>query len=307
MPCVAIDPVDLPDPDVPGVGVTNWSGGPAATRHLIQLGHRRIAVIGGPPALLCSRARLDGYRAAQEQAGLPSDPALVRDDTFHHQGAAGPGGVPAARRPDLRRVVGPGALELLAGPSAGDLPLRAALTVTGPEREVGPDRVLDTRHRGGHRYGRAVNPDQAHVSAPAGPVAAGRRVACAGAVVHDAAGRLLVIRRGTEPGRGRWSIPGGRCEPGEDAATTAVRETREETGLVVVAGAAAGRVERPGPGGVTYVIDDVVCTPTGGTLAPGDDATDARWVTAAELAALPLVDGLLEALTDWTLLPRPGG
>ena len=130
---------------------------------------------------------------------------------------------------------------------------------------------------------------------------------CAGAVVHDAAGRLLLIRRGTEPGRGRWSVPGGRCEPGEDAATTAVRETREETGLVVRAGAIVGRVERPGPAGMTYVIDDVLCTPVGGRLAAGDDADDARWVTAAELAGLPLVDGLLEALTGWEVLPSPGG
>lgn len=86
MPCVVIDPVDLPDPDVPSVGATNWGGGLAATRHLIQLGHRRIAVIGGPPALLCSRARIDGYRAALESAGLPFHPELVRDGTFHHQG-----------------------------------------------------------------------------------------------------------------------------------------------------------------------------------------------------------------------------
>ena len=86
MPCVVIDPVDLPDPDVPSVGATNWGGGLAATRHLIQLGHRRIAVIGGPPSLLCSRARIDGYRAALESAGLPFRPELVRDGTFHHAG-----------------------------------------------------------------------------------------------------------------------------------------------------------------------------------------------------------------------------
>jgi LacI family transcriptional regulator len=86
LPCVIIDPVDLPDPDVPSVGATNWGGGLAATRHLTELGHRRIAVIGGPPPLLCSRARIDGYRAALESAGLPFDPALVRDGTFHHAG-----------------------------------------------------------------------------------------------------------------------------------------------------------------------------------------------------------------------------
>lgn len=127
---------------------------------------------------------------------------------------------------------------------------------------------------------------------------------CAGALVHDPAGRLLMIRRGTEPGRGRWSVPGGRCEPGETAAATAVREVREETGLLVRPGPVVGRVERPGPGGVVYVIDDVACEPVGGTLAAGDDAQEARWVDAAGLAGLPLVDGLLEALTGWDVLPR---
>jgi len=129
------------------------------------------------------------------------------------------------------------------------------------------------------------------------------RVACAGAIVLDGAGRLLLIRRGREPGRGLWSLPGGRCEPGEDAAAAAVRETYEETGLVVTAGPLVGRVERPGPGGVTYVIDDLACTVTGGALRAGDDADEARWIGAAELAALPVTEGLLEALTRWGVLP----
>jgi 8-oxo-dGTP diphosphatase len=129
------------------------------------------------------------------------------------------------------------------------------------------------------------------------------RVACAGAIVLDGAGRLLLIRRGREPGRGLWSLPGGRCEPGEDAAAAAVRETYEETGLEVTAGRLVGRVERPGPGGITYLIDDLACTVTGGTLRAGDDADDARWIGAAELAALPVTEGLLEALTRWGVLP----
>ena len=131
------------------------------------------------------------------------------------------------------------------------------------------------------------------------------RVPCAGAIVHDPRGRLLVIRRGREPGRGLWSLPGGRCEPGEDPAAAAVRETYEETGLVVAPGRLVGRVERPGPGGVTYVIDDVACTVTGGTLRAGDDADDARWVGAGELGTLPVTAGLLDALTRWGVLP-PG-
>jgi 8-oxo-dGTP diphosphatase len=129
------------------------------------------------------------------------------------------------------------------------------------------------------------------------------RVACAGAIVHDAAGRLLLIRRGREPGLGLWSLPGGRCEAGEDAAATAVRETYEETGLVVTAGAVVGQVERPGPGGVTYIIDDVACAVVGGTLRAADDADDVAWVDAAELRALPVTDGLLDALSGWGVLP----
>ena len=129
------------------------------------------------------------------------------------------------------------------------------------------------------------------------------RVPCAGAIVVDGEGRLLLIRRGQEPGRGLWSLPGGRCEPGEDAAAAAVRETYEETGLAVAADRLVGRVERPGPGGVTYVIDDLACTVTGGTLRAGDDADEARWVGAGELATLPLTDGLLAALTDWHIHP----
>lgn len=127
---------------------------------------------------------------------------------------------------------------------------------------------------------------------------------CAGAVVHDPAGRLLLIRRGREPGRGLWSLPGGRCEPGETAAETAVREVREETGLVVAAGRLIGRVERPGLDGGVYLIDDIACTVLGGELAPGDDADDVRWVDATGLALLPLTEGLLDALTGWDVLPR---
>jgi DNA-binding LacI/PurR family transcriptional regulator len=77
IPFVVFDPTaEVPD-DVPFVGATNWSGGRAATRHLLELGHRRIAMIAGPDHVLCCRARLDGYRAAMDAAGLLPDPALV--------------------------------------------------------------------------------------------------------------------------------------------------------------------------------------------------------------------------------------
>ncbi len=83
LPFVVIDPAAEPGPEVASVGATNWAGGLAATRHLIDLGHRRIAFISGPPELLCSRARLDGYRAALETAGLPVEEELLRQGDFY--------------------------------------------------------------------------------------------------------------------------------------------------------------------------------------------------------------------------------
>lgn len=125
-------------------------------------------------------------------------------------------------------------------------------------------------------------------------------MACVGGVAHDPAGRILLIRRANEPGRGLWSLPGGRVKPGEDDAVALVREMAEETGLTVAPGALVGRVVR-GP----YAIADYRCAVVGGELRPGDDASDARWCDGATLAALPLVDGLLEVLTGWNALPRP--
>ncbi|HSZ42214.1 MAG TPA: LacI family DNA-binding transcriptional regulator [Trebonia sp.] len=78
IPLVVIDPPAEPDGSTRSVGTTNWQGGLAATRHLIDLGHRRIAAIGGPDGLWSCHARLDGYRSALRRAGLPADEKLVR-------------------------------------------------------------------------------------------------------------------------------------------------------------------------------------------------------------------------------------
>ncbi len=83
---VLVDPVNLPDTDIASVGATNWVGGLAATEHLIELGHRRIAMVGGPADMLCTQARVDGYRTALERAGIEVDKDLVRYGDFHHQG-----------------------------------------------------------------------------------------------------------------------------------------------------------------------------------------------------------------------------
>jgi LacI family transcriptional regulator len=87
VPMVIIDPVGQPDPKIPSIGASNWAGALQGTEHLIQLGHSRIATITGPPSMLCSRARLDGYRAALDRAGIALDSSLVAEGTFHFEPA----------------------------------------------------------------------------------------------------------------------------------------------------------------------------------------------------------------------------
>lgn len=137
---------------------------------------------------------------------------------------------------------------------------------------------------------------------------AGRRIECVGAVVADSEGRLLLIRRGREPGAGLWSIPGGKVEPGESLAEATRREVLEETALDVVVGEYVGTVERPAPGGDVFVIHDYRAAPSAGTdpaaVAAGDDAADVGWFTPPQVRALDTVPGLLEALEGWGVLPR---
>jgi 8-oxo-dGTP diphosphatase len=129
-----------------------------------------------------------------------------------------------------------------------------------------------------------------------------RRVPCVGAVISDAAGRLLLIKRRNEPAAGLWSLPGGRVEAGETDEQALVREIREETGLAVTAGALLGAVEGPGRDGAIADIRDYLAVVTGGSLQAGDDAADARWVTPGEMALLELTDGLTQALASWGVL-----
>ncbi|SFQ18497.1 ADP-ribose pyrophosphatase YjhB, NUDIX family [Amycolatopsis arida] len=122
-------------------------------------------------------------------------------------------------------------------------------------------------------------------------------------MVHDAAGRLLLVRRRRAPGRGRWSLPGGRVEPGESDAVAVVREVREETGLLTEPDALVGTVVR-GP----YEIHDYACVVLGGHLVAGDDADAARWVDLATFTDLDAADALApelaETLRTWNTLPR---
>src|SRR5258708_24613290 len=123
------------------------------------------------------------------------------------------------------------------------------------------------------------------------------RVPCVGAVIKASAGRLLLIRRGHEPGAGLWTLPGGRMEPSETDQQAVAREILEETGLRVTCGRLVGEAELPGLDGTVIDVRDYLAVIVGGDLAAGDDAPDARWVTAAELAPPPLPPGPAQLLS----------
>lgn len=127
-------------------------------------------------------------------------------------------------------------------------------------------------------------------------------VPCAGGIVRDGGGRILLVRRGREPARGMWSIPGGRIEGDEPWDGAAAREVREETGIRVADARYVGMIERDSGSGSTYVIADFAFTGEGEPRA-ADDADDARWYDAAEIPGLDTSPGLVEALRGWGYLP----
>lgn len=82
IPVVLVDPLSEPVIEIPSIGVTNWKGGRTAVEHLLGLGHRRIGMLAGRPHSLAGAARLHGYRAALQEAGIPADPDLIKPSDF---------------------------------------------------------------------------------------------------------------------------------------------------------------------------------------------------------------------------------
>jgi len=130
-----------------------------------------------------------------------------------------------------------------------------------------------------------------------------------GAIIIDRS-RVLLVKRAHPPIQGQWSIPGGVLEVGEMVREAAVREAREETGLIVEPGELLGvfdRILRDQEQRVQYhyVLIDFLCRPTGGELKAASDAADVRWFTLEELQALNLTKDTHEVIhKGFGKLPR---
>ena len=121
-----------------------------------------------------------------------------------------------------------------------------------------------------------------------------------GAVVIDGE-RVVLVKRGQEPLKGRWSLPGGVVEAGEALDAAVVREVREETGLDVQVGPVVevlDRINRDETGRVEYhyVIVDYVCRAVGGSLTCASDADDARWVDRGDVREYELTTKVAEVI-----------
>ena len=130
-------------------------------------------------------------------------------------------------------------------------------------------------------------------------------VGVGGVVIRD--DRVLLIRRGTEPLKGEWSIPGGMLELGESLIEGVKREVLEETGLRVrplEVVAILDRIQKYAKRvRYHYVIIDYVCRPAGGRLKAGSDVLDARWVQRKDLPEYKITPMAAEVIADafdWT-------
>ena len=114
-------------------------------------------------------------------------------------------------------------------------------------------------------------------------------------IVHK--GKLVLVKRGVEPGKGRWSIPGGAMELGETVRETAIREAKEECGLDIelVGERPMDAIDNMVPGEkgrlkYHYILLQFLARPKGGTLKPTSDVTEARWVPLGEVEKYDLTN-----------------
>jgi len=137
-----------------------------------------------------------------------------------------------------------------------------------------------------------------------------RPIVGVGAVVLDD-DRVLLVRRGNEPLKGQWSLPGGAVEVGETLDAAVAREVLEETGLEVEVGPMIDvldriRVDPDGRVRYHFVLIDYLCRPTGGTLCCATDAADATWAAVDDLARFALAEATLSMIEKAVDLARVG-
>jgi 8-oxo-dGTP diphosphatase len=113
--------------------------------------------------------------------------------------------------------------------------------------------------------------------------------------------KVLLVLRGQEPSRGKWSIPGGVVELGETIREAARREVLEESGLEIEVGDVIDVVDsivRDEEGRIEYhyILIDLLATYIGGELTGGSDIDDARWVSEEELTKYDLTKSALPVI-----------
>lgn len=128
-------------------------------------------------------------------------------------------------------------------------------------------------------------------------------ILAASAVIRNDVGSYLLIQRATPPQKGHWTLPGGRVEAGETLQQAAIREVREETGLVIRIVRELGLLHVPDGRGGIYEIHDFLAEPVSGNAVAGDDAADVGWFRAEALAGLLLTTDLLKYLKNYGVYP----
>ena len=125
------------------------------------------------------------------------------------------------------------------------------------------------------------------------------RVGVGAVVLHE--DRVLLVKRGNAPARGKWSLPGGLVNLGETTRAAVVREVAEECGLTITVAEVAGvvdRVTRDAEGRVKYhyVLVDYLAHPESTQIRSGSDAAEARWVEIGRVAELDVTEGLVDMI-----------